>query len=370
MTYYLNHGAHGPAGSTRFSFADWGRRAPLVIQSAQVAETNSQFPILLTRENLPTEMIDAGANSALSGGGDIRFTEDLNGFIPLAADIVEFVPNAAAASRFITIWVRSPVDAGADKTIYVWYANAGATLPAADDPNWGPKACWQAGDIRGVYHMNVNYLYGSEGTDGTQRGNDMTPFNGPTNAAGSWAGGRALEFDGVNQYMMLANPALDLQFSDQLTILGRALTDVSAGWAVIISRQFGAGVVDSYQFGINSIPEHACQMNSQPRAVTPATATWFSQHAVKNANTYERVLLDGAQIANIGTPGSPLNQDANDVLIGAGDNGSPSITEFWDGKIGHVRIENSVRTNNYVLTHHNTMAAPASFVVPGTPVTP
>ena len=51
------------------------RKCELVIQSSQVPASLTDFAVLLTEATLPSEMFDAdGANPALNGGGDIKFS--------------------------------------------------------------------------------------------------------------------------------------------------------------------------------------------------------------------------------------------------------------------------------------------------------
>ena len=64
---------------------DWGRRCAIVIQSSKVDANLADFPVLLTKDTLPSEMFDHdGSYPALEGGGDIRFSSDEAGETQLA----------------------------------------------------------------------------------------------------------------------------------------------------------------------------------------------------------------------------------------------------------------------------------------------
>ncbi|MEZ5759198.1 MAG: hypothetical protein R3D86_13340 [Emcibacteraceae bacterium] len=88
----------------------WGRKQKITIQSSKVAGSgsHSNFPVLITLDMLDAEIVDADSNSALNGGGDIRFSTDSAGSTQIACEVVEFVTNASSGSRRCEIWVKVP----------------------------------------------------------------------------------------------------------------------------------------------------------------------------------------------------------------------------------------------------------------------
>lgn len=139
----------------------WGRRQKITINSAEVAGTGSHtdFTAKITLGHLAESVIDAGSNSALNGGGDIRFSSDSAGATQLACEIVNFVTNATYASRKCEIWVKIPsLSTSVDTDIYIWYNKTGETQPA----------------VTGTYMANVISTYGISdamaNTDYTARG--------------------------------------------------------------------------------------------------------------------------------------------------------------------------------------------------------
>lgn len=106
----------------------WTRRAALTINSAQVvgsSGTHSNFPVLLTQANLPSEMLDKdGGFAAQMGGGDIRFTSDVLGASPLPCHVVEFITANDPASATAIIYVGLNLPTGTSTTIYAWYKTA------------------------------------------------------------------------------------------------------------------------------------------------------------------------------------------------------------------------------------------------------
>ena len=73
---------------------DWGRQCELEIDHTKLSGNVSNFPVLLTEDTLPLEMFDAdGSYPAINGGGDIRFSSDINGETQLACEVVSFVTD-------------------------------------------------------------------------------------------------------------------------------------------------------------------------------------------------------------------------------------------------------------------------------------
>lgn len=78
----INQSAEG-AGGALFP-TGWDRRVKLTIQSSQVNVTVSDFPVLITRSNLPDEVCDPSSpNAAQADGGDLRVTTNTDFILPL-----------------------------------------------------------------------------------------------------------------------------------------------------------------------------------------------------------------------------------------------------------------------------------------------
>lgn len=134
----------------------WQRRVAITVDNTKVAGagTFTDFPIMLSLDNLPTEMVDASGNSAQDGGGDIRFSSDSAGATPLACEIVDFHPNATAGSRRCEIWVKVPSLSGsADTTIYAWYKPTSIKQQPAPSMPYGSESVWTS-SYKAVHHLN------------------------------------------------------------------------------------------------------------------------------------------------------------------------------------------------------------------------
>ena len=100
----------------------WGRKQKITIDNTKVSGSSAltNFPALITLDHLDAEVVDAGSNSALNGGGDVRFSSDAAGTTQLPCEVVSFVTNATAGSRKCQVWVKIPsVSYNADTDIYI-----------------------------------------------------------------------------------------------------------------------------------------------------------------------------------------------------------------------------------------------------------
>lgn len=170
--------------------AGWTRRAPIVISA--VGSDLVDFPVHLDAACFPAETLDnASVNKAKADGGDLRFSADSDGAVELASEVRRWVQDASPANVRAEVHVKVPaLSRSTTTTIYVWYANAAATKPAATDPN-GSQAVWDSGFV-GVYHLdNTSSVENSTGgTAGTPEGAIAATAESPV--------GLAIDLDGVN----------------------------------------------------------------------------------------------------------------------------------------------------------------------------
>ena len=132
----------------------WARKCALTINSAQIvgSGTHNNFPVLLTQDNLPSDMLDKdGAAPARMGGGEIRFTSDSAGSTKLACHVVEFVTANNPASARATIYVALNLPTGSSTTIYVWYR----TTTEVDQPKYNANP--DADGFQGSDYVWANY---------------------------------------------------------------------------------------------------------------------------------------------------------------------------------------------------------------------
>jgi hypothetical protein len=172
-----------------FTAANWGRG--VLLTGLTPLSTLSGYVALVDLSNVPVESIDAGSNSALNGGGDLRFSTDIDGLNQLPLEVVSFVTNASAPSRSCQLWIRFPTYASGTREVYMYYNKIGETQPAVGAA-FGRNAVWV--DTRARY--NLASLLDSAGTY------DLTTVGSPTaGVLDPFGGNSAYEFSGSGQYL-------------------------------------------------------------------------------------------------------------------------------------------------------------------------
>lgn len=134
--------------------AGWREKIGLLVHHAHVMETVTDMPVLITTACLPDYVVDAdGGRAALNGGGDIRFTSDLEGRNLLACHVVSFVTANDPANASAEIWVRIPtLSPTADTMIFMWWKKAGVSQPAVGAAG-GQYAVYSGLGLTHVYKM-------------------------------------------------------------------------------------------------------------------------------------------------------------------------------------------------------------------------
>lgn len=140
----------------------WGRQCAITVQSSQIDAALTDWTAVLSSQ-LPSEMLDTSSgNSALDGGGDIRFSSDESGSQQLACDVRAFHPAAGGVGAYADIAVKLPsVSDSANTTFYIWYKKAGETQPTAAD-TYGQYNAYDS-HYKAVYTLNEDPDTGGAG---------------------------------------------------------------------------------------------------------------------------------------------------------------------------------------------------------------
>ncbi len=162
--------------------------------------------------------------------------------------------------------------------------------------------------------------------------------------------GTAAAFDGVDDFAEIAY-ASDLDV-DTITVSAwvKLAAQSVAGYAQIASRQYGTGIQDVWVFGYDDPNKDATcpyQLGIRTDAGAPATPVYGGPSApdlgiwVHIVGTYDgQVARLYRNCVEVGAKqvGGPMVPDTTGLVIGAGDNGSPLITEYIDATIADLRI--------------------------------
>lgn len=340
----------------------WGRKVKITIPDAQISGSNTDFPVLLTDSEFPVEMLDGGANSALNGGGDVRFSEDAAGTIRLDLDIVTFVTGGTPD---VELHTKMPtLNTGAAKEFYAWYKKAAETQPAVTAA-FGRNAVWS--DYNGVAHFKDDPT-GSAGDLIDSSGNGDGDSSGSLVAASAGQIGNAWILDGTNDQVdfttALPNTAGSFHYS------------VWANWDVVGTgpQDFLAPIFlkngSTEWLSVGSFTTAGSPFKIVTNAESPGdsgvsvnTGTWYKIDLVWDGADLE-MWADAGNIANYSvTPTGIGWKTVTEFLLGSDtDNWS-----YFDGLIDEVRSENRTASQGWITTEFNNQSAPATFASAGTP---
>jgi len=349
----------------------WGRKQKITIDNTKVSGTAnlSNFPFLVTLDHLNAEIVDAGTNSALNGGGDLRFSSDAAGVTRLACEVQHFVTNATAGSRKCTVWVKVPtVTYSTDTDIYIWYKKAAETQPAVTD-TYGRNAVWSDWDFV-THDCAVNSTGGQAITQ-----------NGVGSATTPWLSDTASFTASGSDYCYAAATDVDFTDTQPYTLILWYKATSTADYQRFIHIQNGAEneTICMVRHTRNS---RVCHYNNNGQgpsnkynnAANDPTYNAWNQLAVSSPNwtgipagtdlIINGVADDLASTASGWTKGS--NPDATNGRFTIGARGDPS--SYFDGELAEIKfITNTELSDDWLLTEYNNQNAPATFATAGTP---
>jgi len=345
---------------------DWGRKCPLTIQSSQVDETLTSFPVLFTVDNLPSEMFDAdGSNPALNGGGDIRFSSDADGNTRIPCEVVSFITNNTPANGSAEIWVKVPsVSASTDTTIYVWYNKTGESQPAAND-TYGSQNVWDS-NYKAVYHFfgnsNDSTASGFNGTDSNvSYTNSYATFNGSSSKITTGNIG----IGGASARTYFARAYVDSTSSSQANLFGHGTESASTSDHLYVYLPWGSPWSDGPGFynGHYSNDWYTASNQYSYNEFTNLVTSYNGGAPSSSA----KIFINGASKTVTGASSTTLN--TNDSNYGIGYQRATN-NNYFKGRIDELRFSNTQRSNGWVAVESLSLSAPATLIVDGTPETP
>jgi hypothetical protein len=330
------------------SVGGWAFRKPLTIDRSEVAGALTQFPVLVRFA------VDADlAAAARSDGFDLMFVA-ADGTTKLAHERERYDSTTGE----LVAWVALPdLSPNSDTTLFLYFGNADAT----DQQN--PTAVWDSNFV-GVWHLGETV--GPTIADSTSAGRTGTKTSaGPSPAAGII--GRGQLFGGGADGIAIGNASAlniaSITFETWIDVSAcgndvyRRIVDFpvafSNAWVVSYPCS-GAPVVNAKSIVIDSTTGQKLQ--TAANSLTPDQP----HHLVFQSNPLE-IWVDGTKRLTSDAPFG-LEQTAANAVIGNRE-GSPDRAVA--GTMDEVRISRVRRSQDWIVTSHNSQRPGATFVSVG-----
>lgn len=303
----------------------WNKQARLTIDEHSGSSDAVDIPYLLDADCFPEEMMDAGSDSALFGGGDVRFSLDRHGLYPLNADVRLFDTHATPSSRRIEVWVRIPQWRMDFKNeIWVWWKKTGATQPSRYSLS-GSFGVYTDG-YRSVLPMfdGANPIDGKckYRNEGTGVG---TSF--PNGVAGKID--KAEDFNGTDNYITIPYNKNMLPGTGDFSISMWIKPDTVTGVQQLFSKKGSGGVALELEMNGNKL-EIYTDSSQLVSTGTLSIGTWYKVK-IERVGTTLSIYINGSFDSST-TNSQDFSSDGI-IYIGA-DSGS---SQFYDGLIDEFR---------------------------------
>lgn len=346
-------------------------KCQLTVDRTKVGADVSDFPVLLTQENLPPDICDAdGARPALEGGGDIRFSSDSAGVTQLPCEVVSFIRNNTPASATCQIWVKVPsLTVAVNATFWIHWGKAGDTQPVVTD-TYGRNAVWTG--YVGVWHLQENNTTGAQlYIDSSGTGNDLSAVDNarvPNRVTGKIGFGQNVD-DSVNDQMLRDGTTIGFSSDTFLFSCWARRTTTSGGAG--LDRLLCRGNDDRFDIGVNaSDATGAMQFISNGPGATGGWVTFghnmsdmnFHHIAASHNSGTVKSYKDSAVVSRaytVVTQGRPPGLGCKVAGI-----------ESLDCVIDEARWFNgSAKTDGWVSTEYKSTNEPANFLSAGAVIT-
>jgi hypothetical protein len=355
-------------------------RASLTIDYTKVSADLTDFPVLLNKDNLPANMLDSDlATAALNGGGDIRFSSDINGSTQLACEVVSFATNSNPASADIEVYVKIPTLSSSTNTVfYVWWGGPDTAQPAADNA-YGSENVWDSSFI-GVWHMQTGWTTTAsaitDSTSNDKHGTGSFTVGTPTmeSPAGLW-GGKGIGSTDATTNTKVWQVAINGGAPYNTTARSKTFegwvywpNEASQGWWM------GKGDNSGDEWDMRGLGRDSNKLwwnrsagDGSVKATNDVSATNWNYYSYIVASDGALALYTNGA-ANGTWGGGTISTEAGTktVYFGHGHGDIAAAVEPWRGRIDEFRISNTNRAAAWANATYATNSAPSTFVAEGT----
>ena len=311
------------------------------LQVPASAPSASSIDLDVRKDDFTTAML-----AALDvGGGDLRFSADVNGLTPLACDVYQFNKTSGDLVK-----VNVP-SASAGSLIYVWGDNTGAIQPDIDEP-FGRNATY----TDSVWELGLDETSGTSALDrsGTIDGTYLAPLPllGPND-------GQLFTDDSGAKVNRGSGAISRAAFTKKATVLPQ---NISAGRSIIACDVSGSNRFWNWQINSSGFVALTCWDASgtifigTAGSISVSTTVKSILHFVFTGTHY-RTYVNGVLDLDIAST-TQIKGISRDVYLG--DRKAANTTEFR-GEIFHASIKESADDANYISLQNDNQSATGAW---------
>lgn len=325
---------------------NWTYRKKITIDPTKIPSDVSDFPVYLNLADLGSDFFD----HVNADGGDIRITTD-DGETEVPVEVVAIDTGTDTGE----VHFKAPsLSSSVDTVFYIYYGNAGASLPAAN-ATYGKYNVWRSEYKLVTHDGGVN--------DSTSNQNNGSANGGVTGGGATGKMGKATTFDGTDDFFSIPDSA-SLDVTGEITI---------SAWYKHSSAQSGSNpFILSKAEG--PYEAHIRGADQGIRYITSGDVFLDTEASLNTEDVYHKIDWNYDDVNNTtisyfdgvsktltnngaGTLGDPIETNATALRIGARYNNSL----YFNGDIDEVRIYAGELDSAWITTEYNNQNSPSTF---------
>ena len=339
-----------------FTASTWGQGR--LLTGLSPGSSLSGFTAVITKDNLTTSALDTGSLSCLNGGGDWRFSTDINGSTQLDCEIVTCVTNATASSTEFVAWVRFPTYASGTRSVYAFWNKAGQSQPLPS-ASFGSEAAWQ--DLEYASHDGLTDVTGNHTP--TQSGTSLV--DGPL---GNSSGAREYNSSGSDSLYCALGAVVNEPFT--LTVWSRV--DTTSNGTRLISLGDASATTEQANIFTNFAGGEAAACNasssgSSGNAIVAGvagdrtTGVWRAYAGIYTSDTLRKCILNGSTSQTDTTLTSMTGLDR--IALGVSADSTPFGIQPL--QIAEPRLYLAAVTDDFISSSYDNLDSPSAFWTAG-----
>jgi hypothetical protein len=356
----------GGSTSTAWYNASWLYRKTITIDNTKVAETLTNFPVLVAVTSTDLRYTASGGHVASSLGYDILITSS-DGVTKLPHEIEKYT----SATGELVAWVNVPsLSSAAPTVLYLYYGNAAATNQQQVASTWnsGFKGVWHLGEGAGTASLdstiNANNGTLANITWPTGRIGRATGFNDSSSENDLGSRSALSVTTGLTVSCWVNSTANETDYSRCFTHAPLSYDP----WGEYALSLVGTGVGAPSSNYVRFEVETGGSLAYFDSASAISSGAW---HQI--AGTWDgsmlRIYIDGAYSSQMSKSGTVTNYNNNNQ-IGFNKDESGGKSGYFYGGIDEVRVSNAARSAGWLLTEYNNQSNPGTFESFGTEEVP